>query len=56
MTIRLNIPIDDDLYEQLTQLPGKLTDKVRTALRMWIPVEKKRLLEELKKEEGEYTE
>jgi hypothetical protein len=29
-----------------------LTDKVRTALKMWIPVEKKRLLEELKKEEG----
>ena len=56
MTIRLNIPIDDDLYEQLTQLPGKLTEKVRAALKMWVPVEKKRLLEELKKSEGEHTE
>ena len=56
MTIRLNIPIDDELYEQLTQLPGKLTDKVRAALKMWIPIEKKRLLEELKKEEGEHSE
>lgn len=56
MTIRLNIPIDDELYEQLTQLPGKLTDKVRAALKMWIPIEKKRLLEELKKEEGENAE
>ena len=56
MTIRLNIPIDDELYDQLTQLPGKLTEKVRAALKMWIPVEKKRLLEELKKSEGEHTE
>ena len=55
MTIRLNIPIDDDLYDQLAQLPGKLTDKVRAALKMWIPMEKKKLLEELKKEEGEQS-
>lgn len=50
MTRRLNIPVDDALYDRLDRLPGPLTEKVRAALEAWIPGEERRLLEELKKE------
>jgi hypothetical protein len=49
MTKRLNIPIEDSLFERLERLPGPMTAKVRDALEEWIPGEEKRLLEELKK-------
>lgn len=50
MTKRLNIPIEDALFERLVRLPGKNTEKVRTALEAWIPIAEQELLEELKKE------
>ncbi len=50
MTKRLNIPVEDSLFERLERLPGPMTEKVRAALEAWIPCEEKRLLEELKKE------
>ena len=50
MTKRLNIPIEDALFERLARLPGKNTEKVRTALEAWIPIAEQELLEELKKE------